>query len=116
MRAVGPNVVVRNIPREKKRASGLTIPGSAGDKKLSRGIILSVGSLVNKDLGGDTLQPGMVIFYDKYSATEIKGDLTTDDIVPVRGVYGIDEGAEESTFTAESAETEPGSDAVLLKG
>lgn len=112
MRAVGPNIIVRNIPRETQRASGIQVPTGAGDKKISKGYVLSVGSLVNQDLGGDTIHPGMVVAYDTYSANEVENETgQVKHLIPARGLYGIDEDHPETTFSGELQ-----SEAKLLKG
>lgn len=71
LRAWGYKLVVQDPPAEPQRESGIILP--PGYELVGRGIVVSVGPLVNCHLSdpGDGIDPGDVVYYRAGAAEEI---------------------------------------------
>ena len=71
IKPLADRVLVKPAPAEQKTVSGIIIPDSAKEKPLSGKVVL-VGT-AKKDEAME-VKPGDVVFYGKYSGTELSID------------------------------------------
>jgi chaperonin GroES len=91
IRPLHDRVIVRRKEEERTTAGGIVIPDSATEKP-SMGEILSVGNgkvTDSGDIRALDVKPGDMVYFGKYSGTEIKVDgeelliMREDDIIAV---------------------------------
>ena len=74
IRPLDDRVVVRPLEAEEKTAGGIVLPDTAKEKP-QKGEVVAVGPgrlLENGDRGGLSVKVGNLVFFGKYSGSEVK--------------------------------------------
>lgn len=94
IKPIGDNYLVEPIEQEEVTASGIVLPDSAKEKP-EKGKIKAVGTGKHNNQGNlipmnPELKVGTVVYFKKYSTTEIKDGKKTYYIIDQDGIFAIE--------------------------
>jgi chaperonin GroES len=93
LRPLNDRVIVSNLAAEEKTAGGVILPDTAKEKP-NKGKVLSVGpgkTLEDGKVVALAVKKGDVVYYGKYSGTEVKVDGDEFKILREEDILGVEE-------------------------
>lgn len=93
LKPLNDRVIVSNLAAEEKTAGGVILPDTAKEKP-NKGKVLSVGpgkTLEDGKVVALAVKKGDVVYYGKYSGTEVKVDGDEFKILREEDILGVEE-------------------------